>query len=1105
MNTRTRHAQLVWMVALSMLSAAIGRPSVGAEEQLPAGLRVVAVHAYPEQIQLTHRFDYRQVLLTGQLESGETVDLTRMAKLMSAPTTVAVSPDGVVRPVQDGRAQLVFAYLDQSISIPVQVDGAQAKRPVSFVQDVQPAFSRMGCNSGTCHGSKDGKDGFKLSLRGYDPLFDHRAFTDDIGARRINRAAPDQSLMLLKTTGSIPHVGGVRTKVGDPYYELVREWIMEGCKLDMESPRVASLDILPRNPVLPRAGMKQQMVVLATYADGSVRDVSGEAFIESGDIEILAASDSGQLTLLRRGEAPVLVRYEGAYAATTLTVMGNRDGFVWKRPPANNYIDEHVYDKLARVKILPSGICTDEEFVRRLYVDLTGLPPTANQVREFLADPSDNKSKRDRLVDELVGGVEFVEHWTNKWADLLQVNRKFLGEEGAVALRNWIKHNVATNRPYDQFAYEVLTASGSNFENPPAAYYKVLRDPAIAMENTTHLFLAVRFNCNKCHDHPFERWTQDQYYRLASYFAQIGRKQDPLFAGKKIGGSAVMGALPLVEVIYDIGTGEVKHDRTGEVTPPAFPFMHDDLAPNSASRREQLARWITSPKNQYFALSYVNRLWGYLLGVGIINPIDDIRAGNPPTNPELLDSLTRDFIDSGFDAQRMLRTMCKSRTYQYSIQTNPWNEDDTINYSHAIPRRLPAEVLYDAIHLATGSMPQIPGVPVGFRAAQLPDNGVRIPFLDDFGRPVRESSCECERSSGIVLGPIMRLVNGPTVANAIADEKNALTKLVNEEKDDRKLITEVFIRFLARHPTDEEVQLGLDAIASVGEGHGALVDQLEEYEKQLPTQQAAWEAEAGHVIEWTVLESTELKSEMGGTFAKQDDESVLVSGKNGKDVYTIVTPTQLTGITGVRLEVLPDPSLPQGGPGRAPNGNFVLSELQLTVAPRAEPDKAIAVKLRNATADFSQQGWGVTGAVDRNETTGWAVMPEVGKQHQAVFESSQDLAIDGSSILTFTLRQQHDMTHTLGRFRLSATTSKRPVGLDRLPENVLASLAVARDQRSGEQRKVLTDYYRSLDSELARLQSAVQQSEDQMTNKRLIGVQDLAWALINSPAFLFNR
>ncbi|MEX0585664.1 MAG: DUF1549 domain-containing protein, partial [Pirellulales bacterium] len=347
----------------------------------------------------------------------------------------------------------------------------------------------------------------------------------------------------------------------------------------------------------------------------------------------------------------------------------------------HNYIDTLVYDKLKRTKILPSDLCNDAEFVRRVYLDLIGLPPQPEQVAAFLADARETRVKREELINSLVGSPDFIENWTNKWADLLQVNKKFLGDEGAAAFRNWIQQAVATNMPYDRFAYQVLTASGSNMENPPASYFKVLRVPEDTMENTTQLFLAVRFNCNKCHDHPFERWTQDQYYQLSAYFAQVGRKDAPEFAARKIGGTAVEGAKALVEVIYDRASGDVTHARTGVVTAPKFPYDHTDVAPAGASRREQLARWIASKENQYFAKSYVNRIWSYLLGVGIIDPIDDIRAGNPATNPELLDRLTADFVASGFDAQRLFRTICASRVYQHSIVTNRWNEDDEINYS----------------------------------------------------------------------------------------------------------------------------------------------------------------------------------------------------------------------------------------------------------------------------------------------------------------------------------------------------------------------------------------------------------------------------------------
>jgi hypothetical protein len=1107
MNLRRPLCVLCWISALALSAFVLSaRGEEAPAEKLPEGLKVVAIEVRPAAVELKHKFDYRQLLISGKLETGEIVDLTRMATPSQSGAATTVSSDGLVRAKADGTDQVRYTYAGLSASVPVTVSGVTAPHTVSFVRDVQPAFSRMGCNAGTCHGSKEGKAGFKLSLRGYDALYDHRAFTDDIGGRRFNRSAPDQSLMLLKATGSIPHVGGVRTTVDHPYYTLVRDWISQGVKLDLDGPRVAKIDVSPVNPTVPLPGMKQQVAVMATYTDGAVRDVTREAFIESGNIEIIEANTSGVLTTLRRGEAPVLVRYEGAYAATTIVVMGDRSGFAWEERPQHNYIDQLVDKKLQQVKILPSELCADEEFVRRVYIDLTGLPPSGEQARAFLAAPGESRAKRDALVDQLVGSREFVEHWTNKWADLLQVNRKFLGEVGSIALRNWIKESIAQNKPYDEMAYEILTARGSNVENPPAAYWKVLRDPTAAMENTTHLFLAVRFNCNKCHDHPFERWTQDQYYNLSQYFAQVGRKQQPEFAGQNIGGSAVEGATPLVEVIYDAGSGDVKHDRTGQVTPPSFPYTHSDLAAEDATRREQLARWITSKDNQYFAKSYVNRLWGYLFGPGIIEPIDDIRAGNPATNPELLDALTKDFIESGFDAQHILRTICKSRTYQLSVATNKWNEDDSINYSHALPRRLPAEVLFDAIHLAAGSIEKLPGVPAGFRAAELPDAGISVPFLDDFGKPVRESACECERSSGMVLGPILKLINGPTVAEALVDQRSELSQLVAKEPDDAKLIEAVFLRFLARKPTEKELALGVEALKAAAADHAKVVATLAEYEQTLPAKQAAWEASLGKPLVWTPLDPSELKSAAGATLTKQDDKSVVATGPMEKDVYTFVAPTDLKGITAIRLEAITDPSLAAGGPGRATNGNFVLSELKLTAAPQSDPSKAEPIALQNASADFSQDNWHVSGAIDGREDTGWAVMPQFGKSHAAIFETKTDVGADGGTILALTLSQQFpDGKHLLGKFRISVTDAMRPVSESKLPEAVASALAVPADKRTPEQAAAVSTHFRSLDPELARLTAEVGKAGDAAKNARQIGIQDLAWALINSPAFLFNR
>jgi len=1098
--------RLVKIACGGLLVIAASR-SFAAEEALPPGATVSSIEAQPATIELKNRFEYAQVLLTATTAAGDRIDATRLAKAGKSADVVEVSPTGLIRPKADGKAEITFSLGERSVVVPVTVTGNGGDYKVSFVQDVMPTISKLGCNAGTCHGSAQGKNGFKLSLRGYDPVFDHLALTDDLSARRFNRAMPEQSLMLLKPSASVPHVGGMLMKPGEPPYELLKTWITQGATLDRAAPRVAKVEIQPAGPIIPLPKMKQQFRVLATYADGRVRDVSAEAFIESGNIEILEADKHGLITALRRGESPVLVRFEGNYAATTVTVMGDRSGFVWQDQPENNYIDTLVYAKQKRVKTLPSGLCTDADFIRRVYLDLTGLPPSSSDVRVFLADSRDMKVKRDELIDRLIGNPTYVEHMTNKWADMLQVNNKYLGEKGAAALREWIRHAIATNMPYDKLAYAVLTASGSNIENPPASYFKVLRDPGDLMENTTQLFLGVRFNCNKCHDHPFERWTQNQHWKLAAYFAKVAHKDDPQYAKIKIGGTDVEAGKALGEVIFDGDSGEVRNPTTQVVQTPEFPYAHDDMPSAGENLREQFAHWATSAKNPYFAKSYVNRAWSYLLGPGFIDPIDDIRAGNPATNPELLDRLTADFIAGGFDIQKLQRFICKARIYQLSIATNKWNEDDTVNYSHALARRLPAEVLYDAVFQVTGATRQLSGMPTGTRAAEERDPSVNSPdgFLDIFGRPARQSSCECERSNGVMLGQALNLINGPTVAGAISEPNNGIFQLVAGEKDDAKLVDEIFLRILNRRPIEREMVASIQSLTAFDDDHAKLASELAAYEKTLPAKQAEWEKSVAAPV-WTPLEIAIAKSSAGATLSKEADGAIIASGKLAKDKYTLVAATDLSGITGLRLEALADPRLPSDGPGRAPNGNQVLSELRLAVAPTSDPAKSLPVTLQNAHADYSQPGWDVSGAIDGEPATGWGLAQQTGKNHVAVFESKENIGAAGGSLLIFTLDQQFgDGQHELGKFRLSVTTSTRPIRLAALPENVAKLIAIPPDKRADAQKSELAAYYRSLDTELARLSQAVAQHANDRANARLMGTQDLVWALINSPAFLFNR
>jgi hypothetical protein len=1187
-------------------------PAAEEKEALPSGASVISLEIKPATVKLNGKFDSAQLLVTARLSTGDTADVTRLASYKLGSKFGEVSAVGQVLPLKNGKGDLLVSLAGKSAKVPVEVASFDPNQKVDFVRDVNPVLSKLGCNMGTCHGSKDGKNGFKLSLRGYDPIYDVRALVDDLAGRRVNFASPDDSLMLLKATGAVPHEGGQRTKFGDRYYQVLRSWIADGAKLNLETPRVAKIEVFPKDPVVLEIGSKQQVRIMATYADGKQRDVTAEAFVDSGNGDVASTDGGGLIKTLRRGEAPVLARYEGAYAATTVTVMGDRTGFVWQEQPANNKIDEFVAAKWQRMKILPSELCGDEDFIRRVHLDLTGLPPTAEDVRKFIADKGDSKAKRAALVDHLVGNPDFVDHWANKWADLLQVNRKFLGEEGAKSFRDWIRAEVAANTPYDQFAKKVLTASGSNRDNPAASYYKILRTPTETMENTTHLFLATRFNCNKCHDHPFERWTQDQYYQLSAFFAQVDLKKDPESGNRNIGGTAVEGAKPLYEIAYDKTEGEVKHDRTGKISPPDFPYIAKfDAKKEKPTRREQLAGWMTSPDNRYFALSYVNRIWGYLTGVGIIEPIDDIRAGNPPSNPELLDYLTQEFVKSGFNVRHVMQLICKSRAYQLSVATHKWNSDDKINYSHAIARRLPAEVLFDSVLKVTGSAPNFPGVKAGTRAAQLPDSAIDVPsgFLANLGRPARESACECERSGNLGLGSVMALLSGPAVSGAINDPKNELAKLVANTKDDRKLIEEIFMRVLNRAPAEREIKSTLAAWGTIESEHGNLstalaaaeknwapiyskkqaeretavasakkavaernveiapkiaedekkrqekieaeTKALAEYEPTLPAKLGEFEKSLDSnrlATAWIPLEIKDVKATGGVVLTKQKDGKVLASGPANISDYTITAESKVAGITGIMLEALPDDRLPKFGPGRAADGNFVVSELSLKWGDKAGRRNQMDAAFKDAKADHSQKNFDVKDAINGKIEAGrdgWAISGKpFGEPRYARFSLAKPIGEEKGATLTFTLNQRFRDGFQLGHFRLWVTTSAKPLELG-LPENVLAVVKTPAAERTEAQTKELADYHRAtdlnllkkqqavftakkplpedprltelkaalvkaelpvpIDSKLVQLRADAQMSTKQLTDKRLTGVQDLAWALINSPAFLFNR
>ncbi len=782
---RITQSRIVGFLGAGLLLAAPAMAQKGAPP-------IQSISVQPAQLTLFDGRDMRSVLVTGQRTDGIGVDLSPVAKYKPASPIVKIDDEGNISPLKAGKTTITVSAGGKSIVLPVEVKSAK-QPPISFVREVMPIMSRVGCNAGTCHGSAKGKNGFKLSLRGYDPSFDYHALVDDIGGRRFNRVDPMQSLMLLKPAGMVPHKGGTLFIPGTRYYQILEAWIREGVVNDFKvAPKLTRIEVLPRVANLNLPGYEQKTLVIAHYADGSTRDVTKQGVFTSSLSEVATASTTGKLKAVRRGEAALLVRYEGNYASLPLTVIGDRTGYQWVQLPRFNYVDKFVDAKLQKIKAIPSPVCDDATYLRRVAIDLIGAPPTPAQVRAFVKDTTPTTAKRTRLVDALLRSPEFDERWTNKWADLLSANSKFLGDRGVVKFRLWLHQAISSNMPYDRFVRELVTASGDSFENAPANFYRVNNDTSKATENVTQLFLGVRFSCNKCHDHPFERWTQNQYYQFGAFFARVGHK----------------GGQPGSEIIFPQESGEVLHPKTNLVVAPKVPIGKMSRLASNTDRRLGFAEWLTSAENPYFSRAIVNRLWSYFYGKGIIDPVDDIRAGNPPSNPELLEALNADFVKNGFDLKHIMRVMVLSRAYQHSLQSNRWNVDDISNFSHSMPRRLEAEQLLDAIYQATGTVPKFEGLPIGTKAKQLPDAAIAggDTFLTLFGRPPRESPCECERVSNVSLSQALNLINGPTISDAIANPQGRLARFMQANPTDERVIEEVFLSTLCRYPTAKEQQ-----------------------------------------------------------------------------------------------------------------------------------------------------------------------------------------------------------------------------------------------------------------------------------------------------------
>lgn len=687
---------------------------------------------------------------------------------------------------------LTIGLLPATAAQSEEPQAAHAER-VSFLHDVVPTLTKAGCNAGTCHGTPNGKNGFRLSLRGFDAELDAMTLTREVQGRRINRLRPEDSLILLKATAEVPHEGGRRFQNDSVSYQVLRDWIVQGAIDDREiaSP-VERLEITPQTATLEAPASSQPLRVSARYRDGTVRDVTHLARLSLNDDAIAEVGGDGTARRLKAGEATVVAEYLGSFATARLLFLDPNPDFVWNPAAENNFIDRYVFARLKELRIAPSETCTDAEFLRRPYLDLVGRLPTPEEARRYLADPA--PGKRAALIDELLERPEFADCWSLKWTDRLGCNQRFVGKIGAIKYHAWIRDAIATNVPEDEFVRSILTASGGNYSSPAAGFFRRIRDPQFRAEETAQLFLGVRMQCAKCHNHPGERWTQNDYYGLAAFFARVGYKDGPFF----------IQIYDKEETVFPLRTGELKHPRTGNRVPPKFLGGAEPEIPESGDRRHVLAAWITSPDNPFFARAAVNRYWYHLMGRGIVEPVDDFRSSNPPSHPELLDALANDFVRNGFDRKKLIRAIANSRTYQLSSRTHAGNADDARYFSHAQVRLLPAELLLDAVSVATGVPEAFPDLPAGTTATALPDGEYKHPFLEAFGRPARAMACECERDGDTNLSQALHLVGGQVVQQKIRHDASRAATLAASNRPDDEAIDELFLATLSRYPTTGE-------------------------------------------------------------------------------------------------------------------------------------------------------------------------------------------------------------------------------------------------------------------------------------------------------------
>jgi len=762
---------------------------------------------FPAKIELRGKAAQQRLLITATV-NGRAVDKSRAAKFESeTPKIVQVNAEGIVTPVGDGTGTVLATVDGQQVRTSIRVTEGGRYLPVTFERDVQPILARFGCNAGACHGKARGQNGFQLSLLGFDSNFDFAALTQEARGRRIFPAAPDSSLLLLKATGKVAHGGGKRLSVGEPAYDMLLRWIADGTpRTPKETPALQRITVEPPERLLAN-NAEQQMIVTAHYADGTTEDVTHLTTFQSNESVIAAVNAHGKIKAgPLTGEAAIMARYMEKFAVCNIVIpsVGNVPPDVYTALPRNNFIDGHVWAKLQQLNITPSESASDATFLRRAYLGAIGRLPTPEEVREFQADKA--ADKRTRLIDKLLDRPEYADFWANKWADLLRPNPYRVGMKSTFSFDSWLRDSFRRNKPYDQFVREIVTAQGSTFKNGATVVYRDRRQPDEITTMLSQLFLGVRLDCARCHHHPFEIWGQDDFYSFAAHFGRVGHR------GAGIGPPISPGE----EVIYTLPTGSVKHPVTGAVMEPK-PLLGKTVPANpDRDPREDLADWMTAPENPYFARVIVNRVWADLMGRGIVEPVDDLRATNPPSNAPLLDALAVDFRKNGHDLKKLIRAIMTSHVYGLSSIPKGKNSADTRNYSRHYRQRLRAEVLLDAVSDITDVPETFAAMPPGSRAMELWTVRQQSVFLDSFGRQDPNQDPPCERSSDTTVVQVLHLMNSPNLHRKVTDDKGRAAALAASKKTPEEIVDELYALVYSRVPSEAERKVCVKVFAEQG-------------------------------------------------------------------------------------------------------------------------------------------------------------------------------------------------------------------------------------------------------------------------------------------------